>query len=147
MKKEKSSSILRKFLLFNLSVFSVLGLFTLLYLKAIQPSLVKKRTANHTIIIKNTSDHIQRLNVTFDEKSTQAILTGSGTREPTLSYLPEDYQFVEDITVFASGKDGIFTAGTPIGKTTENGAVELFVDPNQLSFVTVNLIKPSKEVF
>ena len=85
--------------------------------------------------------------LTFDEKSTQAILTGGGTREPTLSYLPEDYQFVEDITVFASGKDGIFTAGTPIGKTTDYGAVELFVDPNQLSYVTVNLIKPSKEIF
>ena len=93
------------------------------------------------------NDLNSRIPVTFDEKSTQAILTGGGTREPTLSYLPEDYQFVEDITVFASGKDGIFTAGTPIGKTKDNGAVELFVDPNQLSFVTVNLIKPSKEVF
>ena len=93
------------------------------------------------------NDLNSRIPVTFDEKSTQAILTGSGTREPTLSYLPEDYQFVEDITVFASGKDGIFTAGTPIGKTTDYGAVKLFVDPNQLSFVTVNLIKPSKEVF
>ena len=48
--------------------------------------------------------------------------------------------------MFASGKDGIFNAGTPIGKTTEDGEVKLFVDPNQLSFVTVNLIKPSKEV-
>ena len=66
---------------------------------------------------------------------------------PTLSYLPEDYEFVEDITVFASGKDGIFNAGTPIGKTKANGEVKLFVDPNQLSFVTVNLIKPKKEVF
>ena len=53
----------------------------------------------------------------------------------------------EGITVFASGKDGIFNAGTPIGKTKDNVEVELFVDPNQLSFVTVNLIKPSKEVF
>ena len=74
-------------------------------------------------------------------------MTGRGTRKPALAYLPEDYQFVEDITVFASGKDGIFNAGTPIGKTTENGEVELFVDANQLSFVTVNLIKPSKEIF
>jgi len=64
-----------------------------------------------------------------------------------LSYLPEDYNFVEGITVFASGKDGIFNAGTPIGKTNENGEVKLFVDPNQLSFVTVNLIKESKEIF
>ena len=49
------------------------------------------------------------------------------------------------LTVFASGKDGIFNAGTPIGKTQNNGEVELFVDPNQLSFVTVNLIKPTNE--
>ena len=34
-----------------------------------------------------------------------------------------------------------------MGKTKDNGEVELFVDPNQLSFVTVNLIKPSKEIF
>ena len=33
----------------------------------------------------------------------------------------KEYQFVENITVFASGKDGIFNAGTPIGKTTEEG--------------------------
>ena len=42
MKKKKSSSILKKFLLFNLTIFSILGLFTIVYLKAIQPSLVKK---------------------------------------------------------------------------------------------------------
>ena len=54
MKQKKSASILRKFLLFNLLVFSVLGLFTALYLKAIQPNLVKQRTANHEEIIKNT---------------------------------------------------------------------------------------------
>ena len=33
-------------------------------------------------------------------KKTQ-ILTGGGTRKPTLSYLPEDYEFEDDITVFA----------------------------------------------
>jgi rod shape-determining protein MreC len=93
------------------------------------------------------NDLNSRIPVTFDEKSTQAILTGRGARKPILSYLPEDYQFVEDITVFTSGKDGIFNAGMPIGKTKDNGEVKLFVDPNQLSFVTVNLIKPSKEVF
>ena len=93
------------------------------------------------------NDLNSRIQVTFDEKSTQAILTGGGTRKPTLSYLPEDYEFEDDITVFASGKDGIFSAGTPIGKTKHTGEVELFVDPNQLSFVTVNLIKPGKEIF
>ena len=42
MKQKKSASILRKFLLFNLAVFSVLGLFTIIYLKAVQPNLLKK---------------------------------------------------------------------------------------------------------
>ena len=63
MRQKKSSSILKKFLLFNLGVFSVLGLFTIVYLKAIQPNLVKKRANNHTIIINNTVDHLQRLNI------------------------------------------------------------------------------------
>ena len=38
MKQKKSASILKKFLLFNLTVFTVLGFFTILYLKAIQPT-------------------------------------------------------------------------------------------------------------
>ena len=37
-----SSSILKKFLIFNFIVFVVLGLFTFLYLKEIEPNLVKK---------------------------------------------------------------------------------------------------------
>ncbi len=74
MKKKKTSSILRKFLLFNLSVFSVLGIFTLIYLNAIQPSLVKKTSTNHFIIINNTSDHIQRLGVKFNEDGIKQFL-------------------------------------------------------------------------
>ena len=34
------------------------------------------------------NDLNSRIPVTFDEKNTQAILTGGGTRKPTLSYLP-----------------------------------------------------------
>jgi rod shape-determining protein MreC len=84
------------------------------------------------------NDLNSRIPVTLDEGA-QAILSGGGTNNPVLEYLPEDYEVFEDINVFASGKDGIFAPGTPIGKTNEEGEVELFVDPNQLSFVTVNL--------
>ena len=52
MKQKKTASILKKFLLFNLTTFSILGLFTIFYLKAIQPNLVKDRANNHKIIIK-----------------------------------------------------------------------------------------------
>ena len=84
------------------------------------------------------NDLNSRIPVTLDQGA-QAILSGSGFNKPVLEFLPEEYQLMQDINVFASGKDGIFSAGTPIGKTNSKGEVELFEDPNQLSFVTVNI--------
>ena len=74
MRQKKSPSILRKFLLFNLVVFSILGLFTIVYLKAIQPSLIKERTKDHYTIINNTVDHLQRLNIKFNAKDIKIFL-------------------------------------------------------------------------
>ena len=68
MKLKKSASILRKFLLFNLVTFSFLGLFTLIYLGAIQPNLVKKIASNHATIINNTSDHLERLGIEYNNE-------------------------------------------------------------------------------
>ena len=93
------------------------------------------------------TDLNSRIPVTLDKNSSQAILTGSGTKNPKLEYLPERYVFVKDINVFASGKEKIFIPGTPIGKTTENGEVKLHIDPNQLSFVTVILTRNKKRKF
>ena len=93
------------------------------------------------------TDLNSRIPVTLDKNSSQAILTGSGTKNPKLEYLPERYVFVKDINVFASGKEKIFIPGTPIGKTTENGEVKLHIDPNQLSFVTVILTRNKKREF
>ena len=98
------------------------------------------------------TDLNSRIPVTLGSDSAQAILTGSATKNPKLEYLPEDYKFENELTVFASGKDGIFIPGTPIGKTKSNlgkyaNEIKLFVDPNQLSFVTVNKIRLNKENF
>ena len=90
------------------------------------------------------NDLNSRIPVTLD-KGIQAILSGGGIKNPFLEYLPDDYEILEEVNVFASGKDGIFSAGTPIGKTNKQGEVELFIDPNQLSFVTVNLNVKIKE--
>ena len=78
MKKKKSASILKKFLLFNLIVFSALGLLTIVYLEAIQPSLVKKRSINHNIIINNTIDHLNRLKVEFKKDQINKFLLSTG---------------------------------------------------------------------
>ena len=90
------------------------------------------------------NDLNSRIPVTLDADNSQAILSGGGTAKPKLEYLPEGYEFIDEVNVFASGKDGIFNPGTPIGKTTVDGEVDLFVDPNQLSFVTVILKKNEK---
>ncbi|MDA8822151.1 HAMP domain-containing histidine kinase [Candidatus Pelagibacter bacterium] len=74
MKQKKSASILKKFLLFNFTVFSVLGIFTIIYLEAIQPNLIKDRTNNHKVIISNTVDHFERLSVDFTKEGIRTFL-------------------------------------------------------------------------
>ena len=74
MKPKKTASILKKFLLFNLTTFSVLGLFTIFYLKAIKPNLIKERSVNHKIIISNTIDNLERLNVDYSSEGIRKFL-------------------------------------------------------------------------
>ena len=71
-----SSSILKKFLIFNFIVFLVLGIFTYLYLDAIKPNLVKSRSDQHGRIINNTSDHINRLKIEFTKRKCYKIFIG-----------------------------------------------------------------------
>ena len=69
-----SSSILKKFLIFNFIVFLVLSIFTFVYLQEIEPNLVKNRSKQHDIIINNTSNHINRLNIKFDKEGVTKFL-------------------------------------------------------------------------
>ena len=61
----KSLSILKKFLFINFIIFTIIGLFTIIYLNNIQPNLIKKKSINHTNIINNTIDNLLRLEVKF----------------------------------------------------------------------------------
>ena len=70
----KNLSILKKFLFINLIIFIVIGSGTIIYLKTVQPSLIKKKAANHIQIIDNTIDHIQRLNIKFNEDDIRKFL-------------------------------------------------------------------------
>ena len=96
------------------------------------------------------NDLNSRIPITFGKDSVQAILSGKGENKPVLEYLPELYEPYGNLTVFTSGKDGIFLPGIPVGKTEMDELdvkVNLFSDPNQLSFVTVQLINISKDNF
>ena len=71
-----SSSILNKFLVFNLIIFLFLGIWTYLYLSATKPNLIKNRSNQHARIINNTTDHINRLNIEFTkENATEFLLS------------------------------------------------------------------------
>ena len=61
----KSLSILKKFLFINFIIFTIIGLFTIIYLNNIQPNLIKKKSINHINIINNTVDNLLRLEGKF----------------------------------------------------------------------------------
>jgi two-component system sensor histidine kinase ChvG len=70
----KNISILKKFLFINLIFFSIIGLFTFLYLKNIQPNLIKNKSSNHIKIINNTVDNLDRLEIDFNEEDIRKFL-------------------------------------------------------------------------
>ena len=70
----KDLSILKKFLFINFIVFIIIGILTIVYLKSIQPNLIKKKTSNHIKVIDNTINHIKRLKVKFNEDDIRKFL-------------------------------------------------------------------------
>jgi len=62
----KSLSILKKFLFINLIIFTIIGLFTFVYLSNVQPNLIKKKSVEHIKVINNTINTLLRLDIKFD---------------------------------------------------------------------------------
>ena len=126
MRQKKSASILRKFLLFNLAVFSILGLFTIIYLKAIQPNLVKERTADHYIIINNTADHLERLNINFKAKDIRTFLLSTRFLFQSLDrvqFYNMDGDLIGDTNILDLDQN-VFTKSDIIVEETINGQIK-----------------------
>jgi len=70
----KNLSILKKFLFINFIFFTIIGSFTFIYLKNVQPNLIKKKSSNHIEVIKNTIDNLKRLDVKFVEEDIRKFL-------------------------------------------------------------------------
>ena len=62
------------------------------------------------------SDLNSKIAVVSEPSANHAILSGHGISEPTLEYLPESHSIKDGDKIYTSGKEGIFTPGTPIGK-------------------------------
>tara|TARA_B100001057_G_scaffold40463_1_gene36348 strand:- start:1325 stop:2866 length:1542 start_codon:yes stop_codon:yes gene_type:complete len=70
----KNLSILKKFLFINSIFFTIIGLFTFIYIKNVQPNLIKKKSSNHIEVINNTVDNLTRLKVKFVEEDIRSFL-------------------------------------------------------------------------
>ena len=88
------------------------------------------------------TDLNSKIPVLIEPSAHHAILTGHGTNEPTLQYLPEKNTIQNGDKVYTSGKEGIFSPGIPIGEVKiekESTKVILFSDLDQITFVNINL--------
>ena len=70
----KNLSILKKFLFINSIFFTIIGLFTFIYLKNVQPNLIKKKSSNHIEVINNTIENLTRLEIKFVEEDIRRFL-------------------------------------------------------------------------
>ena len=94
------------------------------------------------------NDLNSKIPIIIEKLGVHAILSGFGGKRPRLEYLPEGFELLETSTIFTSGKDGIFPPGIPIGKTILNEEIteiNLFSDPDQLSFVNIILTDSTVE--
>ena len=104
--------------------------------------IVEVNFVSSRILLLN--DLNSRIPVVITPSGDQAILTGVGKKNPSLEYLPENFEFLEDNKVYTSGKDGTLYSGIPVGETfleNERISVKLFADPNQIYFIGVVLDK------
>ncbi len=70
----RNLSILKKFLFINFVFFTIIGLFTFLYLNNVQPNLIKNKSSNHIKIINNTIENLNRLEIKFNEEDIRRFL-------------------------------------------------------------------------
>tara|TARA_B100000579_G_scaffold309244_1_gene258896 strand:- start:252 stop:1112 length:861 start_codon:yes stop_codon:yes gene_type:complete len=105
-------------------------------------TIVEVNFLSSRILLLN--DLNSRIPVVISPGGEQAILSGAGRKRPTLEYLPENFIFQKNSTVYTSGKDGVLISGIPIGELFEDQIdnkieVKLFSEPDQIFLVNVLL--------
>ena len=88
------------------------------------------------------TDLNSKIPVLIEPSGYHAILSGRGTNEPTLEYLPKNHKVQSGDKVYTSGKEGIFVPGIPIGKVRvddEKIFTSLFSNISQIMFINISL--------
>jgi len=94
------------------------------------------------------SDLNSKIPVIVEPSGNHAILSGRGSKNAILEYLPENHKTNDGDAVFTSGKEGIFKPGIPIGEVKlveDRVEVLFFSNLNQISFVNINLTELKKK--
>ena len=94
------------------------------------------------------SDLNSKIPVLSEPSGTHAVLSGKGTKDPTLEYLPENHDVQSGDKIYTSGKEGIFAPGIPIGEVKvdkDSNKVLLFSDLKQITFVNIDLSELDKK--
>ena len=117
------------------------------------PVLNEGNLVGRIVEVNFTSSRILLLNdlnskipVVISPEGSQAILAGIGEKNPSLQYLPENFELDDkENLIFTSGKDGVLFPGIPVGRVifeSNQVFVKLFSDPEQINFVSVALKRP-----
>ena len=95
----KNFSILRKFLFINLIIFIIIGILTVVYLNFSKPNLINKKTSNHISVINNTTDHIRRLKINFNNEDLRKFLFSTGFLFQSIDrviFLDDEFNIIAD---------------------------------------------------
>ena len=93
------------------------------------------------------TDLNSKIPVLSEPSANHAVLSGHGTNEATLEYLSENHTVQNGDKIYTSGKEGIFTAGIPVGEVKiekDKIKVLLFSDLSQITFVNIILEEANK---
>tara|TARA_Y100001970_G_C13762192_1_gene616304 strand:- start:82 stop:669 length:588 start_codon:yes stop_codon:yes gene_type:complete len=88
------------------------------------------------------SDLNSKIPVVIEPKGYHGILSGRGTKDPIIEYLPENSLIENGNKIYTSGKEGIFSPGVPVGEIKIIGKkinVNLFSDLSQITYVNIEL--------
>ena len=88
------------------------------------------------------TDLNSKIPIIVEPSGHHGILSGRGTNNTTIEYLPENHTVIDGNKVYTSGKEGIFSPGIPIGEVkleNDKFKVSLFSNLNQITFININL--------
>ncbi len=106
-----TKSLLRQFLAFNLFVFLILGFFTFLYLLAIEPELINKKSKKHQNIIENIKLNLTNQKIKPDTKNLENYLYRSNfilDEVDQIRFFKTNKQIIVDSSVIDINKRSLF---------------------------------------